>query len=65
MTSREIAELLEARERTVHAARHRHPLRAVKPRRESRFAAKDLQAFVDEYATREPGWRDNGPASRR
>ncbi len=57
LTTQEIAELLKVREPTVRAWIHSRDLRAVKLGREFRVAVKDLQAFVDERATREPSWK--------
>lgn len=54
MTTHEIAELLKVREQTVRSWIHQHELRAVKLGREFRVAVKDLEAFVNEHATREP-----------
>jgi len=62
LTTHEIAELLKVREQTVRAWIHQQELRAVRLGREFRVAVKDLEAFVDEHATREPSWReDPGP----
>ena len=58
MTTHEIAELLKVREQTVRGWIHQRDLRAVKLGREFRVAVKDLEAFVNEHATREPSWRD-------
>ena len=57
MTTQEIAELLKVREQTVRGWIHHQELRAVKLGREFRVAVKDLEAFVNEHATREPSWR--------
>jgi len=65
LTTHEIAELLRVREPTVRAWIRRQELRAVKLGREFRVAAKDLEAFVNERATRAPSWSDNrGPEQR-
>ncbi|MGF1561778.1 MAG: helix-turn-helix domain-containing protein [Geminicoccaceae bacterium] len=56
MTTQEIAELLKVREPTVRAWIHHKELRAVKLGREFRVAVKDLEAFVNERATRTPSW---------
>ncbi len=56
MTTHEIAELLKVREPTVRSWIHGGALRAVKLGREFRVAVKDLEAFVNENATREPSW---------
>ena len=61
MTTHEIAELLKVREPTVRAWIHNRELRAVKLGREFRVAVKDLEAFVNERATREPARFDAGP----
>ena len=58
LTTQEIAELLKVREQTVRKWIHQQELRAVKLGREFRVAAKDLESFVNEHATREPSWRD-------
>ncbi|MEM6461138.1 MAG: helix-turn-helix domain-containing protein [Pseudomonadota bacterium] len=61
LTTQDIAELLKVREQTVRSWIHQQKLRAVKLGREFRVAVKDLEAFVNEHATREPSWReDNG-----
>lgn len=52
MTTQEIAELLKVREPTVRSWIHGQELRAVKLGREFRVAVKDLEAFVNERATR-------------
>ena len=65
MTTQEIAELLKVREPTVRTWIHRQQLRAVKLGREFRVAVKDLEAFVNEHATREPSWKDDGSAAGR
>jgi excisionase family DNA binding protein len=54
LTTQEIAELLKVREQTVRSWIHQQDLRAVKLGREFRVAVKDLEAFVNEHATREP-----------
>jgi len=54
MTTHEIAELLKVREATVRSWIHHEELRAVKLGREFRVAVKDLEAFVNERATRAP-----------
>ena len=56
MTTQEIAELLKMREPTVRSWIHGRELRAVKLGRAFRIAVKDLETFVNERATREPGW---------
>ena len=58
MTTHEIAELLKVREATVRSWIHHEELRAVKLGREFRVAVKDLEAFVNERATRAPVGRD-------
>ena len=58
MTTQEIAELLKVKEPTVRSWIHDADLRAVKIGREFRIAVKDLEAFLNEHATREPSWRD-------
>jgi len=65
LTTHEIAELLKVREQTVRSWIHQQKLRAVKLGREFRVAATDLEAFVDEHATREPSWRDDPGSGRR
>ncbi len=57
MTTHEIAELLKVGEPTVRSWIHGQELRAVKLGREFRVAVKDLEAFVNERATREPSWK--------
>ena len=57
MTTQEIAELLKVKEPTVRSWIHDEALRAVRLGRGFRIAAKDLEAFLDEHATREPSWR--------
>ncbi|MBO6602390.1 MULTISPECIES: helix-turn-helix domain-containing protein [Rhodophyticola] len=63
MTTQEIAKLLKVREQTVRSWIHLRDLRAVKLGREFRVAVKDLEAFVNEHATRAPSWTD-GTGSR-
>ncbi len=58
LTTQDIAELLKVGEPTVRSWIRQQKLRAVKLGREFRVAAKDLEAFVNEHATREPSWRD-------
>ena len=58
LTTHDIAELLKVGEPTVRSWIRQQKLRAVKLGREFRVAAKDLEAFVNEHATREPSWRD-------
>ncbi|EEE43281.1 MULTISPECIES: helix-turn-helix domain-containing protein [Stappiaceae] len=57
LTTHEIAELLKVREPTVRTWIHQEELRAVKLGREFRVAVKDLEAFVNEHATRAPSWK--------
>lgn len=57
LTTHEIAELLKVREPTVRTWIHQEQLRAVKLGREFRVAVKDLEAFVNEHATRAPSWK--------
>jgi len=64
MTTQEIAELLKVREQTVRRWIHHQELRAVKLGREFRVAVKDLEAFVNDHATREPSWRDESGSER-
>lgn len=52
LTTHEIAELLKVREPTVRSWIHQQELRAVKLGRAFRIAVKDLEAFVNERATR-------------
>lgn len=54
MTIHEIADLLRVNETTVRGWIHDRQLRAVRLGREFRVAADDLEAFVDEHATRPP-----------
>ncbi|MEO1198780.1 MAG: helix-turn-helix domain-containing protein [Pseudomonadota bacterium] len=61
LTTHEIAELLKVREPTVRAWIHGQELRAVKLGREFRVAVRDLEAFVDEHATRAPSWSSETP----
>jgi len=62
LTTHEIAELLKVREQTVRSWIHQQDLRAVKLGREFRVSVRDLEAFVNEHATRAPSWRgDAGP----
>ena len=51
-TIHEIAELMKVSEATVRHWIHDGELRAVRLSREFRVAAKDLEAFVNEHATR-------------
>lgn len=64
MTTHEIAELLKVREQTVRTWIHQQELRAVKLGREFRVAVKDLEAFVNEHATREPSWTNTDAPDR-
>ncbi len=57
MTTQDVAELLKVREPTVRSWIRQEELRAVKIGREFRVAVKDLEAFVNEHATREPSWQ--------
>ena len=54
MTTQEIAKLLRVREPTVRSWIHQNELRAIRLGREFRVAVKDLEAFVNEHATRAP-----------
>ncbi len=54
MTIHEIADLLKVNETTVRGWIHDRQLRAVRLGREFRVAVDDLEAFVDEHATRPP-----------
>jgi excisionase family DNA binding protein len=65
LTIHEIAELLKVREPTVRGWIRRQELRAVRLGREFRVAAKDLEAFVNERATRAPSWSDRPGADER
>lgn len=56
-TVHEIAELLKISEATIRSWIHDGELRAVRFGREFRVSAKDLEAFVDEHATRPPHQR--------
>ncbi|MEM7491443.1 MAG: helix-turn-helix domain-containing protein [Pseudomonadota bacterium] len=58
MTTHDIADLLKVREQTVRAWIHQEELRAVKLGREFRVAVKDLEAFVNDRATRAPARAD-------
>lgn len=58
LTTQEIAGLLKVREQTVRGWIHQQDLRAVKLGREFRVAEPDLEAFVNEHATRAPRGRD-------
>lgn len=62
MTTHEIAELLKVREQTVRSWIHQEELRAVKLGREFRVAVKDLEAFVNEHATRAPSRQTDATA---
>ena len=53
---------MAARYQTVRGWINQQELLAIKLGREFQVAAKDLEAFVNEHATREPSWRDD-PAS--
>lgn len=57
MTTQDVAELLKVRESTVRSWIRQEELRAVKIGREFRVAVKDLEAFVNEHATRAPSWQ--------
>ena len=63
LTTHEIAELLKVRESTVRGWIHGEELRAVRLGREFRVAVNDLEAFVNEHATRPPS-SDMGEAER-
>lgn len=65
LTTHEIAELLKVREPTVRGWIRRQDLRAVKLGREFRVAVKDLEAFVNERATRAPSWSPDTAPERR
>jgi len=54
LTTHEVAELLKVGEPTVRSWIHHQDLRAVKLGREFRVAVIDLEAFVNERATRTP-----------
>lgn len=60
MTTHEIAELLKVREATVRGWIHDEALRAIRLGREFRVAVKDLEAFVNDHATRPPSWDVDG-----
>ena len=51
-TTHEIAELLKISEATIRSWIHEGELRACRFGREFRVAAKDLEAFVNDHATR-------------
>ncbi len=55
MTTQDVAELLKVREPTVRSWIRQGDLRAVKLGREFRVAVIDLEAFLNDHATREPG----------
>lgn len=59
MTTHEIAELLKVKEATVRSWIHHQELRAVKLGREFRVAVKDLEAFVNERATRDASYQED------
>lgn len=59
MTTHEIAELLKVKEATVRSWIHHQELRAVKLGREFRVAVKDLEAFVNERATRDASRKED------
>lgn len=63
MTTVEIAELLKVKEPTVRSWIHGEELRAIKLGREFRIAVRDLEAFLNDHATRKPSWQDE-PRSR-
>jgi len=58
LTTQDIAGLLKVREQTVRSWINGKQLRAIKLGREFRVAARDLEAFVNDNATREPVWKD-------
>ena len=62
LTTHEVAELLKVGEPTVRTWIHNLELRAVRLGREYRVAVKDLEAFVNEHATRPPSWEAGGDA---
>ncbi len=51
MTTHEIAELFKVNEATVHTWIHGGELRAIRVGREFRVTTKDLEAFINAYAT--------------
>lgn len=59
LTTQEVAELLKVGEPTVRTWIHGHELRAVRLGREFRVAFKDLEAFLNEHATRAPSWSND------
>jgi len=59
LTTHEVAELLKVGEQTVRGWIRSEDLRAVRLGREFRVAVRDLEAFIDEHATRPPSWRDS------
>jgi excisionase family DNA binding protein len=61
MTTQEVAALLKVREQTVRGWIHGRDLRAVRLGREFRVAARDLEAFVNDHATRAPLPSETGP----
>lgn len=60
-TTHEIAELLKVSEATVRNWIHESELRAVKFDRTVRVAARDLEAFVNDHATRPVSPVENRP----
>lgn len=52
MTTHDIAELLKVSEATVRRWIHEGELRAIRFGREFRIAARDLETFVNDHATR-------------
>lgn len=52
MTTHEVAGLLKVSEATIRNWIHEGELRAIRVGREFRVAVKDLEAFVNEHATR-------------
>ena len=52
MTTHEVAELLKVSEATVRTWIHEGELRAIRIGREFRISAEDLEAFLNERATR-------------
>lgn len=54
MTTQEIAELMKISETTERTWIHDGGLRAIRVGRKFRVADKDMEAFVNAHATREP-----------
>jgi len=55
LTTHDVPELPEVRERTFRTWDHDRDLRAVGPGRDFRVAITDPEAFFNDHATRDPG----------